>query len=81
MKNFEKLVMNTKTDILFNNNCVELPNDLLKEIISGKVVIFAGAGISTERKYCFKKSDLYHGCLGIVAGNDRVCTAGCTVPL
>lgn len=56
MKNFEKLVMNTKTDILFNNNCVELPNDLLKEIISGKVVIFAGAGISTERKYCFNTS-------------------------
>lgn len=56
MENFTKIFMNTKTSVLFENDHIELPNGLLKEIVSGNVVIFAGAGISTERKYCFDTS-------------------------
>lgn len=57
MKNHEEIIMDTKTCILCeDNNAFEFPNELLKEIISGNVIIFAGAGISTERKYCFNTS-------------------------
>lgn len=49
--------LNTQTCICCESNYdFELPDSIIKGIISGKTVVFAGAGISTERKHCYNST-------------------------